>query len=965
MRGTNLLLAGLLGLTSALAQASCNAGGASKPTYTPGQPAAANTTTPIGLPFAPVSPSVYVPKVKNLLLGLPATDAEIAQVAGDPTALAGLIDQWMAEPEYQAKMIAFFRNAFQQAQSSSADRVEPNPAARVDNGEVSSLLLENIQDSFALTVWQLVTQGQPLNKALTTQTFMMTPPLMAFYAYLDDLHVDDNGARIDRVVQATPSFSFDAEASAGAIPITQTLDPTSASYMHWYNPAVGGATLATGCQEDPRVYTRSSADLMSLLFGTLAQMSSTCGTVSSPAQFQDAEYAQWRMVSVRTPNPGEATTAFYDLPAFRDPGTTEMVLHIPRVGFFTTPAFFASWPTNSSNQARVTMNQTIIVALGRAFDDTNSITPVSETSLDGEHAAPGTPCYGCHETLDPMRQFFRQAYTLYYHDQLDPTENTVQGVFADDGVTAQGNGITDLGAMLAAHHDFPTAWAQKLCNYANSAACAVDDPEFLRIAAAFQASNYQFSVLVREILASPLTTGAVNTKTFDENGTIVPIARRDHLCVLLSNRLGLTDACGLGNPYSLTTTQRAAFDIAGDLPADGYSRGASAPILANDPTLFFRSGVENLCGNIAAEVVDAPTNSRYTSANPTGAITDFIHTLMALGTNDPHAAEAEAVLQGHFASAQAAGASATDALRSTFVLACLSPSVVGLGPVRKARAGKEEAMTITRRQALMTTLFGAGAVGLRALATGLPAAFLANPRQALADGTTACFAQDKAQYVILNTLSTGDPLNGNVPGTYDDPNIVHPPDPTMAPAKMTIGGQQYTAATPWTQLPASVLARTCFFHHTTLTNAHPNQPKVMSLMGAVQQQEMLVSLLSAQLRAVPRHHPAAAGHDRRERAQRGAQLSGPKPPHLERARAARPLDHARGPAREPPENPRRRPRSPERPVQAGRDTRAEGLPRSLLDVADAGAPDLPVPPVEPERPQGQQRHLADHRGRRR
>ena len=27
----------------------------------------------------------------------------------------------------------------------------------------------------------------------------------------------------------------------------------------------------------------------------------------------------------------------------------------------------------------------------------------------------------------------------------------------------------------------------------------------------------------------------------------------------------------------------------------------------------------------------------------------------------------------------------------------------------------------------------------------------------------------------------GDPLNGNVPGTYDDPLIVHPPDPTMAP----------------------------------------------------------------------------------------------------------------------------------------------------------------------------------------
>ncbi len=36
----------------------------------------------------------------------------------------------------------------------------------------------------------------------------------------------------------------------------------------------------------------------------------------------------------------------------------------------------------------------------------------------------------------------------------------------------------------------------------------------------------------------------------------------------------------------------------------------------------------------------------------------------------------------------------------------------------------------TRRQALVRTLFGAGAVGLRALATGLPASFLVNPEKA-------------------------------------------------------------------------------------------------------------------------------------------------------------------------------------------------------------------------------------------
>jgi hypothetical protein len=101
--------------------------------------------------------------------------------------------------------------------------------------------------------------------------------------------------------------------------------------------------------------------------------------------------------------------------------------------------------------------------------------------------------------------------------------------------------------------------------------------------------------------------------------------------------------------------------------------------------------------------------------------------------------------------------------------------------------------------------------------------------------------------LILNTSGLGDPLNGNVPGTYADPGIVHPSDPTMAATAMTIGGASYQAAAPWATLPSDVLARTSFFHHATLTNAHPNQPKVMELMGALKQQEMLVSLLSAHL----------------------------------------------------------------------------------------------------------------------
>src|SRR5882757_8714272 len=61
--------------------------------------------------FVADPPSVYVAKVKNILVGLPPTDAEIAQVTADPKALDGLIDGWMALPEYQQKMMVFFELA--------------------------------------------------------------------------------------------------------------------------------------------------------------------------------------------------------------------------------------------------------------------------------------------------------------------------------------------------------------------------------------------------------------------------------------------------------------------------------------------------------------------------------------------------------------------------------------------------------------------------------------------------------------------------------------------------------------------------------------------------------------------------------------------------------------------------------------------------------------------------------------
>jgi hypothetical protein len=148
-----------------------------------------------------------------------------------------------------------------------------------------------------------------------------------------------------------------------------------------------------------------------------------------------------------------------------------------------------------------------------------------------------------------------------------------------------------------------------------------------------------------------------------------------------------------------------------------------------------------------------------------------------------------------------------------------------------------------RRDLLKNTLFGAGGLGLRALATGLPVSFLASPLAARADDYL-CPDKSRAQYLILSASSAGDPLNCNVPGTYDFPDIAHAADPRMAPTPISLGGKTVVGAQLWSTLAPWVLDRTVFFHHATFTNNHANLPKTLKLMGQTARQEMLPSIIA-------------------------------------------------------------------------------------------------------------------------
>ncbi|HEY4186577.1 MAG TPA: DUF1501 domain-containing protein [Polyangia bacterium] len=155
----------------------------------------------------------------------------------------------------------------------------------------------------------------------------------------------------------------------------------------------------------------------------------------------------------------------------------------------------------------------------------------------------------------------------------------------------------------------------------------------------------------------------------------------------------------------------------------------------------------------------------------------------------------------------------------------------------------------TRRETLLTGLFGsAGALGLRALATGLPAWFLANPRKASAqDMTCAISNMGKAQFLIVAASSAGDAHSCNCPGTYTNAAIIHPAQTEMASTDFMLGTAKVTAAKPWSALTAPVLARTNFFHHLTGGTVHGDHPKVMKLLGRTAGGEMWPSIYAKHL----------------------------------------------------------------------------------------------------------------------
>lgn len=735
---------GTSGASTSLGGGASVAGGSSSPGGSgnnTGNPGAGNSSTPGGgngaggldtggpptptPPFEAAAASTAVRKVKNLVVGLAPTDEEVAAVTTAGAAgLQQLISKWMSDPALQPlfrdKMIAFFRNAFQQT---GFVPTEDFKHQLLENGgfdfgpfgtgavgdDIFFRIVQNIQDSFAVTAWQIVAENKPFSEVLTTQRFMMTTALKSVYLQIE-MPNDQPYASFGSSKPQTVSWKVDM--SGNDIPLADTLNPNSPNYLVFDDeaPAMaggfkGGASFPT-CQGTAglvNAYT-GYADLFQRLVGFTQRhpfaASPDCWEHASKPYFEVTDTNDWGWVAISTKTSSDTYPQPYDIPTLRT--LKELKLALPRVGFFSTPAYLAIWNTNDSNQHRVTANQTLLVALGQSFTGDNLIVPVSTSGLDANHSVTGTECYGCHKSLDPLRSFW--AGQLDFNDRNDfPQKGNFMGgaanprpaktggifAFADVNVDKTGGTLQDLGGLLLQVHDtsdpnqpitrFAISFTQKLCSFANSAPCLEEDPEFRRVALAFEKSNFSFPVLVKELLSSPLVTGASTTATFEQNGMTVSISRRDQFCQSLSNRLGKPDVCAQAAPIP-NSTQKNTLSIASNLPADAFGRGSENLVTPTDPTLFFRAASEMLCEDIAVQVVDAASNTVYSSSDVTNGISDMVQRIMGYPMGDPHYADAVKILTDHYNAAKSAqGGTATKAMQSTFAAACQSPTSLAFG----------------------------------------------------------------------------------------------------------------------------------------------------------------------------------------------------------------------------------------------------------------------------------------------
>ena len=483
------------------------------------------------------------------------------------------------------------------------------------------------------------------------------------------------------------------------------------------------------------------------------------------------------------------------------PATTELVLATPRVGFMTTPAFFANWPTNTSNSYRVTTNQALIVALGAQLRRPRH----HRAGHRDQRRRPARPAGHGLLRLPPdagpdARLLPPELLARLLEQLAKPAQGRIPAdgdVHASTASPVTGTGVGGAGRApgdapaLRARLDAEALPARQLRRRASTS-----DPEFLRVAdasrrAATTSRRWCASCSRRRWSPSPSGPRPPTTRA----SAIGHRAPRDRCARRWRTGWALADVCcGLQAARRSTAARAAARprsrNLALSIPGAGYARGDDEPLLPHDPNLFFTAGHREPVRDAGRRSWSTPgTASRFASADrptrrsPTSSAPSWA---CRRATRAPPSCAG--VLTEHYAEALAAGTARAGATR------CGRRSSWPARRPRPSRRGsvRRNTMDVTStRRSSSETLFGAGYAGPAGPRHRAAASRFLRGRSA-AFGQDACTCADtrKAQYLIVSTSSAGDPLNANVPGTYDFPDIAHAADPRMAATPLQAGRRQ-------------------------------------------------------------------------------------------------------------------------------------------------------------------------------
>lgn len=408
------------------------------------------------VPFDVVDKDTSLRKVKYLMTGGVPTSEEFAGYKKDSSLLRAYVAAWMKTEAYRSILQAFFANQFQQSQMNG-----DNLRALYYGLQPNDPVYANLMESFARTVMALIDEGRPFAEVMTTRRHMLTTQLMVYYAYSDTARVSDSGE------VRVPWYSGNDKQgpifrnSGGPVNLADIANPNSANYLTFYLPGLAksglhyaspqtGASAISQCRSiDPmvwyssRVYGYSSESVHPIYYWlsgggilfVLPDGNSNPGSSriycttpdDGPNYFKPNDGNDWRMVEIRQPKSGERRREMFDLDNIRN--SNLLLMDGARVSFFSTPAFASQWSFNESNSGRAAVNQTLIAALGRQIDGSDVLPLSSPTAVDPNHSADAA-CFACHQTLDPLRQYLRQSYTLTYSPQQDSKQAQIPAHFS-------------------------------------------------------------------------------------------------------------------------------------------------------------------------------------------------------------------------------------------------------------------------------------------------------------------------------------------------------------------------------------------------------------------------------------------------------------------------------------------------------------------------------------------------------